>query len=232
MSVSEDVTQSAPRYVAVRLRKGSINLHAGIEDRVSGELIQVANASMAQRLAGWLNDQAEGRPLPARGPQHVPVRFQLAHDALPLPQTSALYVRGNNTRIVAFAPRDEVARHLQRLLAHVDYPMDEHGWLAPPKAHNYGDRLDALADQTLELPKRESRPYWKRTIGVALWLWIPNDCARRPVRLRPELACRRRFRVDMDRRHGSTPARTPAVVSRTTSHTLIGGSPESRLSEA
>jgi hypothetical protein len=162
------------RYVAVKLRRGSVNLRAGIEDRLSGELICVANASMARQLAEWLNDEVEGRPLPARGPQHVPIRFQLAHDALPLPQTSVLYVHGNSIRVVALAPRDEVARHLQRLLAHVDYPMDEHGWLAPPKAHDFGDRLKSFPDQTLSLPKQDLRPYWKRILGVALWTWIPT----------------------------------------------------------
>ena len=165
--------QSAPRYIAVKLRKRSINLNAGIEDRGGGELIHVSNASMAKRLAELLNDEAEGRPLPERGPQHVPLRFQLAHDAAPFPQTSVLYVHGLNVRIVAVAPRDEVARHLQRLLAHVDYPMDEHGVLAAPKAHDFGYRPDDLADQTLALPKQDLRPYWKRFLGVALWLWIP-----------------------------------------------------------
>ena len=135
-----------------------MNLRAGIEDRFSGELTQIANASMAQRLAGWLNDEAQGRPLPTRGAQHAPIRFQLADDALPSPQTSVLYVHGNKIRIVAFAPKDEVARHLQRLLAHVDYPMDEYGWPAPPKAHDFGDSLDALPSQTLDVSKLRSAP--------------------------------------------------------------------------
>ena len=99
VAVSEDGTGFEPRYVAVKLRRGSMNLRAGIEDRFSGELIQVANASMAQRLAGWLNDEAQGRPLPTRGAQHAPIRFQLAHDTLPAPQTSVLFVYGNNIRL-------------------------------------------------------------------------------------------------------------------------------------
>jgi hypothetical protein len=40
------------------LRKRNLNLHAGVEDRVNRELTYVANASMAVRLAGWLNDAA------------------------------------------------------------------------------------------------------------------------------------------------------------------------------
>jgi hypothetical protein len=166
------VTNDQHRFVAVKLRRRNLNLHAGVEDRLGGELIYVANASMAIRLAGWLNDEAEGRPLPERGPQHTPIRFQLAHDALPDPNTSVLYVHGNGIRIVAYAPSDETARHLQRLLLHVDYPVDEFDFLTPPKAHDFGDRVETLPAQTLQLPKRESR-YWKRTLGVALWMWIP-----------------------------------------------------------
>ena len=160
------------RFVAVKLRKRNLNLHAGVEDRVNGELIYVANASMAVRLAEWLNDEAEGRPLAERGNQHAPIRFQLAHDSLPDPHTSVLYVHGNRIRIVAYTPTDETARHLQRLLLHVDYPVDEFDFLTPPKAHDFGERADALPAQTLELPKREAR-YWKRMLGVALWMWIP-----------------------------------------------------------
>jgi hypothetical protein len=168
---------SEPRYVAVKLHKRGVNPYgfvvAGIEDRARGELINVANASMAIRLARWLNDEAEGRPLPERGPQHVPIRYQLAHDSLPRPATSVVYVHGASAIYVASAPRDEVARDLQRLLLHVDYPVDGTGLFEMTRAHDFGDRRSALPEQTLDLPKRDLRPYWKRSLGIALWMFFP-----------------------------------------------------------
>src|SRR4051812_48541717 len=71
--VGEDVQvlgSEARRYRPVRLPRRSVNLSAAVEDHVSGELIRVANASMALRLAELMNDENEGKPLPPRGTQH------------------------------------------------------------------------------------------------------------------------------------------------------------------
>lgn len=176
--VGEAGAEAARRYRAVRLPRRGINLSAGVEDGVSGELIRVANASMAIRLAKLLNDENEGKPLPERRPQHVPTRFQLAHDAAaPSPGAAVLYVHHLGARAVAYAPSEQTARRVARLLAHVDYSMDENpalDWsLTPPKAHNFGERL---ADLPLPLDTQARptiRPYARRVLGVALWQWLP-----------------------------------------------------------
>lgn len=164
---------ATPRYVAVRLRHRSFNLSAGVEDRERGELIQVANASMAIRLAGWLNDESEGRPLPDRGPQHVPIRYQLAHYMSPKGPTSVLFAHRSNVRVVAWAERDEVARHIQSILLRVDYPTDELGLLQGAKAHDFGDSLDQLPSQTLELTKADLRPRWRQILASVIGSWVP-----------------------------------------------------------
>lgn len=146
---------------------------------MTGDLIRVANASMAIRLAQLMNDEAEGKPLPEKTTQHVPIRFQLAHAAaLPGPGVAVLYVHRSGTRAVASAPSEQQARRIARLLTHIDYPMDEHpglhGMFSLPKAHDFGDKLGDLPEPT---PAARSRtklgPYRKRILGLALWTWLP-----------------------------------------------------------
>jgi len=178
--VTEVQAEDSPRYRPVRLPRRTINLSAGVEDRVTGELIYVANASMAVRLARLMNDEAAGISLPARGPQHAPTRYQLAHDAvLPTSGATVLYVHRMNTRAVAAASSDEQARRVARLLTHVDYPIDElpgvDGLLTPARAHDFGDKLAdlPLPSSTGKTTRGKTTRYRKRVLGVTLWLWLP-----------------------------------------------------------
>jgi hypothetical protein len=163
----------------VRLARRRVNLSAGVEDRLGGELVRVANASMAIRLAALMNDESEGRALPDRGAQHVPIRFQLAHDpAGPSPGASVLFVHGLGVRVVAYAPSDESARRVARLLAHVDYPIDERSGrdalISIPKAHDFGDMLNDLPlPSSASVGSRAAKGYRRRVLGVALWSWLP-----------------------------------------------------------
>jgi hypothetical protein len=156
-----------------------VNLSAGIEDRATGEMIRVANASMAIRLTRLLNCEAERKPLPEMGPQHVPVRFQLAHDpAVPTAGASVLYVHSEKIRLVAYATSDETARRVARLLAHVDYPMKEYasfvGLSWPPKAYDFGDRISDLPESSFGPPTtRTPTPHRTRIAGIVLWSWLP-----------------------------------------------------------
>ena len=177
--MTEVQAEASPRYRAVRLPRRSVNLSAGVEDTATGELIHVANASMAVRLARLMNDEAERNPLPVRVAQHVPIRYQLAHDAaLSTSGAMVLYVHRMNTRAVAAASSDEQARRVARLLAHVDYPIDElpgvDGLLTPAKAHDFGDRLaDLPLPSSTGKTSAKAMRYRKRVLGVALWLWLP-----------------------------------------------------------
>src|SRR4051812_12326250 len=160
-----------PQFRAVKLPRRSINLSAGIEDRRTGEVIRVANASMAIRVAKLMNDEAEGKPSPERAAQHTPIRFQLTHDAsAPTPGAGVLYVHRMAVRLVGWCASEERARQVARLLARVDYPMDERRGLArvfsAPKAHDFGDTLR-------DLPEPGTRPlsarrYRTRVLGLAL----------------------------------------------------------------
>ena len=162
-----------PRFRPVRLRKRSTNLSAGVEDVVTRELIHVANASMAVRLAQLLSDEAEGKPLP-KGEQHVPIRYQLDHGDFPGHGAAVLYVHGLSVRVMAFARNDKTAEHIAHVFNRVDYPVDEpESFLGIARAHNFGDRLGDLPAQSFELPVRETRPAWTRILGVTLWLWLP-----------------------------------------------------------
>jgi hypothetical protein len=75
-----------------------------------------------------------------------------------------------NIRAVAWAPTEEEAQRVARLLTHVDYPMDEPR-PRPDVSPTEGTRLrDERAE--LPLPTGESRVslkrYRKRILGIAL----------------------------------------------------------------
>jgi hypothetical protein len=155
-----------------------VNLSAGVEDRTTGDVIRVANASMAIRLAYLLNDDEEGKPLPALGPPHPPVRFQLAHDpAFPRPGAGVLWVHSMNSRVVAWASTDGEARRVARLLARSGYPVDERSGIdlmfSLPKAHDFGEKLAELPLPASEQGRVDLKLYRKRMLGMAIWLWAP-----------------------------------------------------------
>jgi hypothetical protein len=134
-------------WQGVRPKKRPL-LNAAVEDAERRIIIYAADAPLAVFLADVLNDEERGEPLPPAGEQHFPRRFQLVHDkGMPFaaaPGTGVIYQNRMKGRIVAWAPDDETASRIARLLNLVDYPMNSSGALIP--------QMGALRDVPDELP--------------------------------------------------------------------------------
>lgn len=129
---------------------------------------------MARLLADLLNAEAAGDPLPAMGQQHTPIRFQIFHQTPPSAGAGVMYVHGAGARVVAYVERDEVARHVGRLLNHVDYPMREHGMWFPPTVGEVGFGSEELPRASVDQRAMRAPPQHRsRAVLVALSSLVP-----------------------------------------------------------
>jgi hypothetical protein len=128
---------------------------AAVENAERRKIIYVADPPLAVFLAEILNGVDRGEPLPPAGEQHHPRRFLLAHDQgvpfVAMPGTGVIYQNRMKGRVVAWAPDDDLAREIARILSHVDYPMGTAGALVPGMG-SLRDTPDPLPPSVLAPP--------------------------------------------------------------------------------
>ena len=159
-------------------------LKAAIEDARTKETTKVADAALAVYLARVLNDLDAGRPLPPRGQQHRPPRFQVVRDpAFGTPGAGVAYVHGLSQRLLVDGPSEEVAHSVTRILNHVDYPMYERRsrlpWSLPPPplVGSLGELPRRLPPPSVAKQQRPARPGARAALPLAIVLWSATPVA-------------------------------------------------------